>query len=225
MQGKVDADLTTTSTGISGEVLATFETLTGIRSRLHAVGRLDADTTGALLLTNDGALVHHVTNRVAAGEHVVSKTYEAVVMGCHANDSALFRQMRDDGIHIGEKYGGWTRPVDDLYVIEHPTEKSTRVSLTISEGKNRQIRRMFHAVGSGVMKLQRTRFGERLDLGDLCEGQWRILSDDEVRSALAYTPRFLDLKPSDRNTLSAPANTKRLSARRRPPGWQSRRSR
>jgi pseudouridine synthase len=224
MQGKVDADLTAESTPLAGGVTH-FETLTGIRSRLHAVGRLDADTTGALLLTNDGALVHHVTNRDAAGAHVVSKTYEAVVMGCHGNDSDVFRQMREDGIHIGEKYGGWTRPVDDLYVMEHPTEKSTRVSLTISEGKNRQIRRMFHAVGSGVMKLKRTRIGDGLDLEDLTEGQWRILSDDEVRSTLAYTPRFLDSQRSDRGTFSAPANIKKLSARRRPSRRKTRRSR
>lgn len=170
-----------------------FAEASGVRSRLHAVGRLDADTTGALLLTNDGGLVHHVTNREAGKQspHVISKTYHAVIMGHYANDAAALQQMREDGVDIGAKYGGKTRPVEDLEVLDHPMPKSTTVSLTISEGKNRQIRRMFHAVGSGVMKLERVRIGVGLDLSGLQEGQWRILSDEEVQTCLSYTPRLL----------------------------------
>ena len=173
-----------------------FADVTRIQSRLHAVGRLDAETTGALLLTNDGGLVHHVTNREATvagnGAHAVSKTYHAVIMGHYSNDADIFEQMRNHGVDIGEKYGGQTLAVEDLYVLDHPSPKSTAVSLTISEGKNRQVRRMFHALGSGVMKLQRISIGNGLDLGNLKEGQWRILSDEEVQNCLSYSPRCLD---------------------------------
>jgi 16S rRNA U516 pseudouridylate synthase RsuA-like enzyme len=71
-------------------------------------------------------------------------------MGYHEQDSVLLEGMRRDGVDIGTKHGGWTLPVDDITVLGHVTAKSTTVSLTISEGKNRQIRRMFHAVGSGL---------------------------------------------------------------------------
>lgn len=175
---------------------SSFAEATGIQSRLHAVGRLDAETSGALLLTNDGRLVHHVTNHeaAAAGGKVavaVSKTYHAVIMGYHSDDEEIFQQMREEGVDIGEKYGGRTRPVEDLHVLDHPTTKSTTVSLTISQGRNRQIRRMFHAVGSGVMKLKRTCIGNGLGLSGLQEGQWRLLSDEEIQNCLLFTPRLL----------------------------------
>jgi pseudouridine synthase len=199
-----------------------FEQVTNMRTRLHAIGRLDADTTGLLLLTNDGGLVHHVTNRDAStttttqkqkqtqsssttsaddsSRHstttdsaTITKTYQAVIMGYHEQESVLLQGMRRDGVDIGAKHGGWTLPVDDLVVLgHHPvTAKSTTVSLTISQGKNRQIRRMFHAVGSGVMKLQRTHIGNLLSLKGLEEGEWRILSDQEVIDGLHWTPRVL----------------------------------
>lgn len=169
-----------------------FEQATGIRSKLHAIGRLDADTTGLLLLTNDGGLIHHVTNRNAPTHTVeggITKTYEALIMGHHDEDSlaALWH-----GIDIGAKYGGMTRPVDRLEILEHPNHKSTVVSITISEGKNRQVRRMFHALGSGVMQLKRTHVGDYLTLdGVQTEGQWRILSDQEVFEHLYWNPRSL----------------------------------
>eukprot|EP00977_Amphora_coffeiformis_P002154 scaffold425_cov175-Amphora_coffeaeformis.AAC.13 len=178
----------------SDKIAMSFEEVTGIKSRLHAVGRLDADTTGALLLTNDGGLVHDVTNRNARHSQPVSKTYHAVIMGYHSNDSVIFQKMREHGVNIGEKYGGMTQPVQDLHVLDYPTPKSTTVSLTISEGKNRQIRRMFHAMGSGVMKLKRVCIGHGLELGSLEEGQWRILSDEEVRTCLSYSPRLLEME-------------------------------
>jgi pseudouridine synthase len=175
-----------------------FAEATRISSRLHAIGRLDTDTTGMLLLTNDGRLVHHVTNRHASGttDKAIAKKYQAVIMGHHTNDDAIFEQLRNEGVDIGEKYGGQTLPVDDVSVLDHPTRKSTRVSLTICEGKNRQIRRMFHALGSGVIKLKRVCIGDNLHLGELQEGQWRILSDDEVFKSLAYEPRFLVASPT-----------------------------
>lgn len=173
-----------------------FEKATGIRSKLHAIGRLDAETTGVLLVTNDGGLVHHVTNRKApshsqnvASMGPITKTYEALIMGLHDMQSL---SVLWDGVDIGAKYGGMTRPVDDLQILEHPSHKSTLVSLTISEGKNRQVRRMFHALGSGVMNLKRTKIGEHLTLDAVAENGWRILTDQEVRDHLGWEIRDLD---------------------------------
>jgi 16S rRNA U516 pseudouridylate synthase RsuA-like enzyme len=160
---------------------AAFEEATGIRSKLHAIGRLDADTTGLLLLTNDGRLVHHVTNPDAkiqdheyysnssggmqSTTNIINKTYQALIMGHHTEKS--LRPIRH-GVDIGKNYV--TKPLlhpDDLQVLEHPNHKSTIISITIGEGKNRQVRKMFHAIGSGVMKLKRTRIGEHLTLEGL----------------------------------------------------------
>ena len=196
-----------------------FQEATGIRSKLHAIGRLDCDTTGLLLLTNDGGLVHHVTNpgsksssssssasAVAAASSRITKTYEAVIMGHHENVCDSFEIMRIEGVDIGAKYGGMTKPVDDLRVLDHPTPKSTLVSITISEGKNRQVRRMFHSIGSGVMKLRRVKIGTLLTLEGLEEGQWRSMPDEEVKEALGWSIRRLDSKGDvfrSRSTLSS----------------------
>lgn len=155
----------------------TFENATGIQSKLHAIGRLDVDTTGLLLLTNDGALVHRITNPSSKEvctnngcdeiqESIpVQKTYEAIIMGnhflpsdvhqIHGNSSNPLLTLIRDGVCLPQKYGGQTRPVDALSILGHPSRTTTLVSVTISEGKNRQVRRMFHAIGSGVMKLHR----------------------------------------------------------------------
>ena len=183
--------------GLKNHVDMTLEDVTGVESEWNAIGRLDADTTGLLLLTNDGALVHHVTNRNAktnARAGSPGKTYEARIMGFHENDSPVLEKLRLYGVDIGSKYGGLTQPVPDLAVVSHPTPKTTLVTLTLYEGKNRQVRRMFHAVGSGVMKLRRTAIGDKLSVAGLEEGQWRVLSDKEVRSALNWEPRNFETK-------------------------------
>lgn len=186
-----------------------FEEVTGIKSKLHAVGRLDADTTGLLLLTNDGGLVHAVTNPNAKmtnpggasggspSRKLVTKTYEAVIMGHHEMEtSTVLQQILNEGVDLGTKIGK-AEPAIDLQVLSHPTAKSTLVEITIAEGKNRQVRRTFHAVGSGVMKLRRTRIGNGLELGELKEGQWRILSDDEIEKHLGWQVRYLDERRVD----------------------------
>eukprot|EP00537_Pseudo-nitzschia_pungens_P005989 CAMPEP_0172361014 /NCGR_PEP_ID=MMETSP1060-20121228/4923_1 /TAXON_ID=37318 /ORGANISM="Pseudo-nitzschia pungens, Strain cf. cingulata" /LENGTH=412 /DNA_ID=CAMNT_0013083151 /DNA_START=164 /DNA_END=1400 /DNA_ORIENTATION=+ len=186
-----------------------FETATGIRSKLHAIGRLDADTTGLLLLTNDGRLVHHVTNpnsktqeheryntdasadstTTASKPSIIRKTYEALIMGHHTEES--LEPLRR-GVDIGKQCV--TQPLperDDLKILDHPNHKSTVVSITIGEGKNRQVRKMFHAIGSGVMKLKRTRIGRHLTLEGVNEGEWRVLTDNEVQRFLGWNPREL----------------------------------
>lgn len=173
---------------------STFQDVTGIHSKLHAIGRLDVETVGVLLLTNDGALVHHVTNPKASSsetkcQKLVTKTYEALVMGHHDMDeSPSLQRILHEGVDLGPKHGK-TQPAVDLKVLGHPTPKSTLVEITLAEGKNRQVRRTFHAVGSGVIKLRRTQIGNGLNVGELKEGQWRLLSNDEIERYLSWTVR------------------------------------
>jgi len=204
-------------------LVVSFVEATQVQSKLHAVGRLDADSTGLLLLTNDGALIHKATNPNAKdtsglAKELFQKTYECQIMGYHElptssqqskpeYNSTLYplQQLLDEGVALSPKHGGQTKPVDNLSILSHPTKSTTLVSITISEGKNRQIRRMFHAVGSGVMKLHRVSFGrltlsglKQNEMGDplndheLKEGEWRLLSEEEVKLGLGYKCRYLD---------------------------------
>ena len=178
----------------------------GIRSKLHAVGRLDVDTSGLLLLTNDSLLVHAATNpsaKVAIKSTTGSEThtrfeklekqYTALVMGSLSDDS--LEKLRS-GIYLGEKIG-LTQPAE-VEILDNPSPKSTLVSIVIKEGKNRQVRRMFHAIHSGVMKLHRDRIG-LVDLGDLNEGEYRVLSNDEIENNLRWPIRMLDRSEPNRN--------------------------
>lgn len=196
-------------TPLSPHNSATFEDITKIRSRLHAIGRLDVDTTGCLLLTNDGALVHHVTNPTCKQDQMpILKEYRALIMGHHnlpekSEEIVDYKEfplqkLIDGGVELsgGE---GMAKPVVSLRILSHPTRSTTLVSITISEGKNRQVRRMFHSVGSGVMKLHRVSVG-RLGLAGLEgegyqpleEGQWRILSKKEIEDGLGWTCRDIE---------------------------------
>lgn len=210
---------------LTGKYPNSFEDLTGIKSKLHAIGRLDADTTGLLLLTNDGGLVHRITNPTSkdksdANNNIVTKsipkTYEAIIMGRHTLDESSTNGtnpldiLLTEGIALSPKHGGHTKPVDNLRILSHPTRTTTQVSITISEGKNRQIRRMFHAIGSGVMKLHRVSVGG-ITLGELQEGEWRMLSEDEVLSGLGYKCRIIDSEGSKVTTQMKP---KQLNAPR-----------
>lgn len=196
------------------EPQGSFEELTGVQSKLHAIGRLDAETSGLLLLTNDGGLVHHVSNPTAKG-NLVTKTYEAVIMGHYEENAPDLRLLCETGVDIGKKYGGMTRPADDLQVLGHPTVKSTRVSITISEGKNRQVRRMFHAIQSGVMKLKRTNIGSNLTLDGLEEGQWRLLTTEEIRDGLDWETRTLVKESSTYQQTPRRRKSKSTRSRRR----------
>jgi 23S rRNA pseudouridine2605 synthase len=139
---------------------------------LHPIGRLDKDTTGLLLLTNDGALTFALTHP----RHHVNKTYRAWVNGL-PNDKHL-QQLRN-GIELGD---GITAPAN-VTVITCETSR-TLLELTIHEGRNRQIRRMLLAIGHPVLTLARIRIG-LLSLDDLPEASWRNLSDIEIQDLYA----------------------------------------
>ena len=141
--------------------------------RLYPVGRLDYDSEGLLLLTNDGAL----TERLLHPSHQVDKTYLARVSGAVTQDTLrLLRQ----GVMLDDHK---TSPAKARIVKQEAL--ATVVLITIHEGRNRQVRRMFEAAGHQVTRLRRVRFGP-LDLGDLPRGQWRALTPEEIRKLMAY---------------------------------------
>jgi len=133
--------------------------------RVFPVGRLDADTEGLLLLTNDGALAH----RIAHPSHGVEKEYLAHVRG-RVSQSSL-RQLRD-GIELED---GLTAEAQ----VSQPSPGVLRI--TIHEGRNRQVRRMCEAIGHPVLRLVRTRIGPISDRS-LPPGDWRELSTGERRA-------------------------------------------
>lgn len=135
--------------------------------RLFHVGRLDADTTGVLLLTNDGELA----NRLAHPTHGVSKLYVAKVSGRVPKN--LTTTLRE-GIELDD---GPVRAVE-CRIID-ATDHHSLVEVEMHEGRNRIVRRMFDAVGHPVIDLVRTRFGP-ITLGTLQPGQTRQLTNFEV---------------------------------------------
>lgn len=141
--------------------------------RLYPVGRLDYDSEGLLLLTNDGAL----TERMLHPSHLVEKTYLARVTG-QVSPEALCRLR--GGVMLDDHK---TAPAKARIVKEETF--ATVVLVTIHEGRNRQVRRMFEELGHKVLQLRRVRFGP-LELGDLPRGKWRELTAEEVRRLQAY---------------------------------------
>ncbi len=144
-----------------------MELVSDINARIYPVGRLDYDTEGLLLLTNDGDLTYRITHP----KHDIAKTYVAEVTGDISMDSIV--QLRR-GVVID---GAQTSPAE-VEVIG-ATQYGTKVEITIHEGRNRQVRKMFEAVGCIVKKLKRTREAG-LNLGHLPLGKWRKLSESEV---------------------------------------------
>jgi 23S rRNA pseudouridine2605 synthase len=132
--------------------------------RLYPVGRLDADSTGLILLTNDGDLAYALTHP----RFEVPRTYRARVDGGRPSERAL-RALRE-GLELED---GRTAPAQVRLLGPHELE------LTIREGRKRQVRRMCEAVGHRVVELRRVAFGS-LRLGDLAAGRHRRLTAAEV---------------------------------------------
>lgn len=131
------------------------------------VGRLDLDTSGLLLLTNDNQLAEGMTNP----EHELTKTY--LVKASTRLSEQQLRQLAS-GVELSD---GPTRPA--VVARRRDSDKYTFLEITLTEGRNRQVRRMLEAVGSKVLKLVRTKLGA-LTLEGLKIGEWRELSPVEV---------------------------------------------
>jgi 23S rRNA pseudouridine2605 synthase len=145
-----------------------YDLLAAIEDFVFPVGRLDLDTSGLLILTNDAELAEHVTNP----EHKIPKTY-LVKTGSLLPDEAL--DALRHGVTLSD---GPTRPA--IVTRVRDSASATFLEITITEGRNRQVRRMIEAVGSKVRKLVRTAIGT-LRIADLQIGTWRDLTNAEVR--------------------------------------------
>jgi 23S rRNA pseudouridine2605 synthase len=137
--------------------------------RLYPVGRLDWDSEGALLMTNDGELANMLTHP----RHEVAKTYMAKVKGLLPDNDPRLKKLRE-GVYLDGKK---TLPAE--IVRDSDTGRHTWFVVSISEGRNRQIRRMFEQVGLLVGRLKRIAYGPVL-LGDIYPGDFRRLSEEEV---------------------------------------------
>jgi len=144
-----------------------MELVSDINARIYPVGRLDYDTEGLLLLTNDGDLTYRITHP----KHDIKKTYVAEVTGDVAMDTIL--QLCRGVVVDGQK----TSPAE--VEVVGATQYGTKIEITIHEGRNRQVRKMFEALGCIVKKLRRTHEAG-LTLGHLPLGKWRKLSESEV---------------------------------------------
>jgi len=146
-----------------------YDLLTGVESFVGTVGRLDQDTSGLLLLSNDTEFAERVTNP----DHKVAKTY-LVKASSRLSDEDLQRLRK--GVELSD---GITRPAEVRRVRD--SDKYSFVEITITEGRNRQVRRMIEAVGSKVLKLVRTSIGP-IGIGTLEIGKWRELTAQELRA-------------------------------------------
>jgi 23S rRNA pseudouridine2605 synthase len=142
--------------------------LHGITARVFPVGRLDLDTEGALIMTNDGMLAESIQHP----RHEITKTYEALVQGCPTRPNLL---RLEKGIVLEGKK---TFPASITIIRKMP--RSTLVTIAIHEGRKRQVKKMFAAIGNRVLSLKRTAYG-RLLLQDLPTGAYRILSSEDLK--------------------------------------------
>ncbi|MDQ0232914.1 23S rRNA pseudouridine(2605) synthase RluB [Metabacillus malikii] len=141
-----------------------------IEQRIYPIGRLDYDTSGLLLLTNDGEFA----NSVMHPRYEVDKTYVAKVKGIITKEK--MRQLAK-GVHLED---GKTAPAQVKMLSMDKKKQTCIVELTIHEGRNRQVRRMFDAIGFPVQKLKRERYAF-LDLRGLSTGDARELTPHEVK--------------------------------------------
>ena len=145
------------------------------RKDLFPVGRLDKDTEGLLLITNDGALAHRL---LSPKKHVDKCYYAKIRGGVTEDDVRVFKER----INIGtQEEPEWTMPAA-LKILEKGTV--SRIRLTIREGKFHQVKRMFLAVGKEVVYLKRERMGALVLDEELAPGEYRKLTDSELKSIL-----------------------------------------
>lgn len=149
------------------ERLTVMDLVQDVDARIFPVGRLDYNTSGMLIMTNDGDFAYKLTHP----KHELTKTYRARVAGVLSTEKVW--KLRN-GVDIG----GFVTSKARVDVVRG-LPKSTIVDITIHEGKNRQVRKMFKAVGNNVQELERIAIGN-IRLGRLAEGHYRKLTREEV---------------------------------------------
>ena len=141
--------------------------------RLVPVGRLDMYTSGAIILTNDGDFVYKVTHP----KHEITKTYNVTVVGKITKEEV---EKLKNGVDIGD----FITNKAEVKILKIDEEKNiSRFSITIHEGKNRQIRRMCEAIDKKVLSLHRSKIGN-ISVKDLKLGTWRYLKQSEINKLL-----------------------------------------
>lgn len=148
-----------------------MDLLRGVHEYVYPVGRLDYDSEGLLLLTSDGDLAARLTHP----RHGVERVYEAIVAG--VPDESAIDQLRRGVFLDGER----TQPADVRVgnSVGRGGRETTRLVVTLREGRNRQVRRMCASIGHPIRRLTRVRMGP-IGLGDLPEGRWRDLTAREI---------------------------------------------
>lgn len=141
--------------------------LVKVKERIYPIGRLDYDTSGLILLTNDG----EVYNKIIHPREEKNKVYIALIKGIPSSRSI---EKFKKGIDIG----GYTTAPAGIKILKTFNE-SAEVEITIHEGKNRQIRRMCDALGHPVINLKRIQVGN-IKLNNLAKGKWRFLDEEEI---------------------------------------------
>jgi pseudouridine synthase len=151
--------------------------LVGINRRIYPVGRLDYDTEGLLLLTNDGELA----NKLMHPKYGVYKTYIAKIN--KSIDEKSLKRLRD-GVRINinspERSRRTFHTTAEAKISVVPKTEGRQLRISIHEGRNRQVKKMLEAVGCFVRKLKRIEYAN-LNLKGLKEGEWRYLSSEEIR--------------------------------------------
>ena len=146
--------------------------LINVKEKVLPVGRLDMYTSGALILTNDGDFIYHVTHP----KHEINKTYTVTLRGKVIKEDV---DNLSNGVIIDDNYK--TKPAK-VKILKIDEEKNiSRLEITIHEGKNRQVRKMCEAINKKVIALHRSKIGD-IDVKNLKIGEWRYLKDSEVKS-------------------------------------------
>lgn len=141
--------------------------------RVVPCGRLDMYTSGALILTNDGEFVYKITHP----KHEIKKTYNITIKG-------EITQEELDKLKNGIDIDGYKTKEAELKILKIDKEKNiSRIEVIISEGRNRQVRRMFEEIDKKVLALHRSKIGN-LNVKDLKVGTWRYLKPDEIKQLL-----------------------------------------
>ncbi len=157
-----------------------LDLLPEIPERIYTVGRLDRDSEGLLLVTNDGDL----SARLMHPRHHIPKTYH--VWLDKPVDQAQARQLMDGVVHEGEKL-----TAKQIFPLKKDKSKHHAYEIVLLEGKNRQIRRMFAVLNRRVKRLVRVSIGP-LELGNLKKGQWRELTEKEVELLLSISIKLIE---------------------------------
>lgn len=179
MLNKPEGYITTVKEQFSRKTV--LDLIEGVQERINPVGRLDYDTSGLLLLTNDGEFTYRLTHP----KYEVSKVYIAIVKGT-PNRAEI--EKFENGLKIEDYVTSPTK-----LNIKKKSGNTSTLEITIHEGRNRQVRKMCEAIGHPVIKLKRISIG-KVTIGSLPSGKWRYLTREEVDSLLNIEPKSISEK-------------------------------